>query len=89
MKNMFSFIVLNWQSGLFYAEQALNCPFNAFHSIVHGKIYSLNTIKHNCLIKILVTGSLILYSFRKHVSVIEQPSSGLQWTKNATCETFF
>jgi len=32
--------------------------FNSFHSVVFGKIYSLNTTKHNYLIKILVTGSL-------------------------------
>jgi len=52
-----------------------------------NRIYPLNTVKHNCLVKILVTGSLILYSFRQHVSVVKRPSSGLQWNKNAMCET--
>jgi hypothetical protein len=38
---------------------------------VLGKIYSLNTVKHNCLITSLFTGSLILYSFRQQVSVVK------------------
>jgi hypothetical protein len=48
---------------------------NVFHSVVLGKIYSLNTVNHNCLIKILVTGSLTLHSFGQHVSVAKQSSS--------------
>jgi len=49
-----------------------------FSSEANKMIYSLNTVKHNCLIKILVTGSLILHAFRQHVSVVERQSSGLQ-----------
>jgi hypothetical protein len=52
-------------------------------------LYSLNTVKHKYLFKILVPGSLILCPFRQHVSVVERPSSGLQWTKNITCVTFY
>jgi hypothetical protein len=57
-----------------------------FQLIKKYVVYSLNTIKYNCLIKILVTGSLVLYSFRQYVSVDKRPSSDLQRTKNATCD---
>ena len=51
-------------------------------------IHSFNTVKHNYLIKILVTGSPILHSFRQHVSVFKRPSSGLQRAENVTCKGF-
>jgi hypothetical protein len=82
IKNLELYYVILLQLSIFCYK------LNASHSLVLSKIYLFNTVKHNCLTKILITGSLILYSFRQHVSVVKRPSSGLQRTKNATCETF-